>query len=194
MGSSVVLLQNIPKDAISLKVALDSMPVGISWANLEDQKIIFTNRKFTEMFGYEAADLDDIPTWISKTYPVAEDRASAIANWGAYFTAPDRFERTVDPLELRVLCKDGTIKTVINSGQILPETGWALATFVDITERKRDELLVATAERTSRENEAIFHLLLDHSPGMILLAPFDQSRRYISPAVEQITGFTAVAA
>src|SRR5690606_24729117 len=36
-------------------------------------------------------------------------------------------------------CKDGAVRTTLLGGAILPEAGWALATFVDITDRKRSE-------------------------------------------------------
>ncbi len=193
MGTGTILndiIQNVPPNPHSLEVALSAMPVGVSWANLSDQKIVFMNRKFTEIFGYQVGDFVDIPDWIQTTYPFHEDRTLAWEKWGAYFAAPDRFELPIDPMELRIRCKDGTVKTVIHSGVVLPEAGWALATFVDITDRKRDELLIQAAELQARENQAIYQTLLDHSPGMIILSPFDRSRRYISSAVTQITGFT----
>jgi diguanylate cyclase (GGDEF)-like protein/PAS domain S-box-containing protein len=62
---------------------------------------------------------------------------------------------------------------------------------VDISERKINELRIQAAERQAAENESIYKLLLDHSPEMIILSPFDASRRYVSPAVERMTGFTA---
>src|SRR5258708_868815 len=54
------------------------MPVGISWATLSDQKIVFMNRKFTEIFGYKMGDFEDIANWIEQTYPSPEDLALAI--------------------------------------------------------------------------------------------------------------------
>ncbi|WP_213804590.1 sensor domain-containing diguanylate cyclase [Granulicella sp. dw_53] len=166
------------------------MPVGVSWANLADQKIGYMNRMFTEIFGYVMGDFVDIADWIERTYPFVEDRDLAWKSWGAYFSAPDLFEFSIEPMELRILCKNGEIKTILHSGVILPETGWALATFVDITERKRNELFLQAAERAARENKAIYSLLLDHSPDMIIISSFDNTSRFVSPAVTQITGFT----
>jgi diguanylate cyclase (GGDEF)-like protein/PAS domain S-box-containing protein len=181
---------NVAQSARSLQIALNAMPVGVAWANLADLKILFMNQKFTELFGYKSNDFSDIRHWIAVGYPVAEDRASAREIWRAYFMAPDHCEVDVPPVEVRILCKDGSIKTILQSGVILPENGWALSTFVDITDRKRDELLIQAAERRANENKSIYHLLLDHSPEMIILSPFDRSRRFVSPAVTQITGFT----
>jgi diguanylate cyclase (GGDEF)-like protein/PAS domain S-box-containing protein len=184
-------LQHLPPRMDALEAALSAMPVAVSWATLADQKIVFMNRKFTEIFGYEVGDFVDIPDWIERSYPFADDREQCAQRWGAYFLDPVHCALSIDPVEIRVLCKDGTIKTILHSGVILPDTGWALATFVDISERKRNETLLLEAERQSRENQSIFRLLLEHSPEMVVLSPFDESRRYVSPAVEKMTGFTA---
>lgn len=183
-------MQNVPQNAHSLQIALNAMPVGVAWVNLADLNILFMNRKFTELFGYKLNDFVDIRHWIAASYPVAEDRALARETWRTCFMATDRFEADIPSIEMRILCKDGSIKTVLQAGVILPENNWALSTFIDITDHKRDELLIQTAERRADENKSIYRLLLDHSPEMILLAPFDHSRRFVSPAVKQITGFT----
>jgi diguanylate cyclase (GGDEF)-like protein/PAS domain S-box-containing protein len=188
-------IQDLPQTAQALRVAIDAMPVGVSWANLSDRKILFMNRKFTEIFGYTVGDFADIGAWVEQTYPFAEDRELVAATWGTYLEAQQSLVLTESPLELpsievRVRCKDGAVKTILNSGILLPETGWALATFVDITERKTQELRLHAAQREAAENEAIYRLLLDHSPEMIILSPFNESRRYVSSAVARITGFT----
>lgn len=193
-GSQVRLLLNglssdTSMSAEAIQMALTAMPIGISWATVADQKIVFMNRKFTEIFGYRVGDFDDIADWVDRAYTFAEDRTLAWERWRDHLAVGHTFEQSIEPMEIRVRCKDGTIKTVIHSGVILADTGWALATFVDISDRKKDELLVLAAERRARESQAIYHLLLDNSPEMIILAPFDGSPRYVSPAVKEITGF-----
>lgn len=173
----------------SLLIALGAMPVGISWATLSDQRIVYMNRKFTEIFGYVLGDFEFISDWIAR-YPAALDRSMAHQGWGRYFEAPDGRDFPIDPMELSILCKDGTLKTILHSGIILPQAGWALATFIDITERKRDEILIREAEKRANENEAIYRTLLDHSQEMIVLSSFDGLQRHVSPAVLQITGWT----
>jgi diguanylate cyclase (GGDEF)-like protein/PAS domain S-box-containing protein len=153
-------------------------------ARITDQKIVFMNCKFTDLFGYELGDFDVIGEWIASAYPFQEDRTLASEKWGEYFASPGDYDPPIETLELRVRCKDKTIKTVLSSGIILPGPGLAVVTFVDITER-------IASERQAKENEIIYRVLLDHSPEMIVLSPFDLSRRYVSPAVHQITGFTS---
>jgi diguanylate cyclase (GGDEF)-like protein/PAS domain S-box-containing protein len=165
------------------------MPVGVSWATLADQKIVYMNRHFTEVFGYVVGDFECISDWIGK-YPVLSDRDMANARWGKYFENPDGVDFPIEPMELSIPCKDGSVKTFLHSGIILPKAGWALATFIDITKRKSDELLLRQAERRAVENQSIYQTLLEHSQEMIVLASFDGQHRHVSPRVLQITGWT----
>jgi diguanylate cyclase (GGDEF)-like protein len=152
---------------VRLQIVLNALPIAISWASLEDTHILFMNRKFTEMFGYVLDDFKTVPEWVDKTYPNAEQRANAEASWYKYFSNPTEQEFEIDPVEVDVLCKDGTVKTTIIGGVILPEAGWALATFVDISERKQDELLIKKlAEQdplTGLANRRTFEAYLTHN-------------------------------
>ena len=174
-----------------MEVALESMPVGVSWAKVEDQSIVFTNRAFQEMFGYTAHEFTDINDWIERAYPEQADRTLARQKWGEYFLRPNQHQFTVEPIEICVRSKDGGVKTVIVSGVILPNTGWALATFVDISERKASESRLLVAQRQALENQEIYRTIVDHSPEMLVVSPFYAGRRYVSSAVERLTGFAA---
>jgi diguanylate cyclase (GGDEF)-like protein/PAS domain S-box-containing protein len=215
MGPIFPQIENLPESVPALQALIDAMPVGVSCAELADRKIRFMNRKFTEIFGYRTGDFVDVGQWVERTYPFAEDRELVARRWASLLAAPgardaDSNPRQVrplqfqppqcepqqcdpleiQPLEIRVLCRDGTVKWILHSGILLPAQGWALATFVDISERKSSELRLQMAERRAAENQEIYRLLLDHSREMIILSPFDQKRRYVSAAVEEITGFT----
>jgi diguanylate cyclase (GGDEF)-like protein/PAS domain S-box-containing protein len=194
MGSEVnldAILPDVPQNAHSLRLVLSAIPIGVSWANLADRRIVFMNRKFTEIFGYTLSDFPTISDWDKTVYPFPEDQLLIANTWASYLADPDFSKVAIEPSEVRIRCKDGTVKTIILSGVILREAGWVLATFVDISDRKRFELLIRDAVRQASENEIIYRLLLDHSPEMIVLSSLDESRRYVTPAVEQITGFTA---
>lgn len=194
MGSEVnfnAMLPHDPQNTRSLQLVLSAIPIGVSWANLADQKIVFMNRKFIEIFGYTLSDFANISDWNERVYPFPEDQTLIANTWEVFLADPDHSKVAIEPLEVRIRCKDGTVKTIILSGVILREAGWVLATFVDISDRKRNELLIRAAAQQAIESQMIYRLLLDHSPEMIVLSSLDESRRYVTPAVEQITGFTA---
>ena len=172
-----------------LQAVLEAMPVAVSWASLTDLRILYVNHAFTEMLGYRMDDLTDINAWVAMAYPFAEDVDFVTRQW-----EPNMQTRqlvTIPPMEVRVRCKNGEIKTLLHGGTMLPDPGWALVTFVDITDRKRNELALRDAERHARENAAVYRLLLHNSPEMTVLADAGRVVQYVSPAVEEITGFTA---
>ena len=125
-----------------LKVVLNSMPIPASWARISDMRIIFTNRKFTETYGYSLDDLTTIPEWIEMAYPNAEDREKTMNLWLPHLQECVSYPVEIEPVEIDIQCKDGSIKTALVAGVIMPQAEWALATFVDITDRKRDERLI----------------------------------------------------
>ena len=102
------------------KSLLPACPSASPWARVEDREIIFTNRKFRELFGYTEKDFTDITDWIERAYPYPEDRDLARKTWGEYFMHPRPHEISLKPIEIRVLCRNGDLKTVIVSGVILP--------------------------------------------------------------------------
>ncbi|WP_213805345.1 diguanylate cyclase [Granulicella sp. dw_53] len=175
---------------------VDAIPVGVSWASLIDQKIVYTNRMFTELFGYRIQDLTSTAEFVAKVLAEPEDRDRAKAQWDRYLGEEQRGRRiqgkesTIEPMELNLRCKDGAIKTVLHSGVILPDLGWAMAIFVDISERKQNEQLLHEAEKAMIKNQAIYQTLLSHSREMVVLAPLDTNERSVSPAVFSITGWT----
>lgn len=81
-----------------LELALENMPVGVSWASLEDQVLVHTSLRFTEMFGYTAADFRDIHDWIDRAYPLGVDRKTARQRWSRYLNQPSSLKATVTRL------------------------------------------------------------------------------------------------
>lgn len=124
----------------NLEDILDCMPIAVSWANLETQELVYINKTFTQMFGYILGDHPTVTDWIEKTYinPAHVERAAQM--WYPHFGSASMETIGVDQVEVDVLCKDGAVKTTLLGGMILPQNRWALATFVDITDRKISEV------------------------------------------------------
>lgn len=122
-----------------LESVLQNMPVGVTWARLSDGKILFENSKLTETFGYDHLEFKTVPEWIRATYVDPEPAARAFENMPADLSGSLAAPMEIPQWELDIRCKDGTVKTCLMSGTILPREGWMLATFFDITERKRLE-------------------------------------------------------
>ena len=150
-----------------LEVILDSMPVAVSWANLNTQEILYLNRTFTQMFGYALGDHPTVTDWIEKTYVNPDHVERAAQMWYPHFGSTTADPITIDQVEVDVLCKNGAVKTTLLGGMILPQNVWALATFADISERKQAEerikKMALEDPLTGLGNRRAFNESLQHS-------------------------------
>jgi diguanylate cyclase (GGDEF)-like protein/PAS domain S-box-containing protein len=160
-----------------LQAVLDALPVAVSWAGIADQKIEFVNRKFTELFGYRLGDHATVADWIERAYPDQQQAERARNMWMHHFGRLDADTVEIPPVEVDVRCSDGKVRTTLLGGVIMPDVGWALATFVDITERKRSEQFI---QRLALE---------DPLTGLPNRRAFSDSiRRYLARARRQQSG------
>lgn len=150
-----------------LRAVINAMPVPASWARIGDRQIIFVNRKFTQLFGYQLDDLKTVDEWIEEVYPDPDHRRKVLERWGPYFEEPPEEEAYMEPLEVDVRCRDGTLKTALIGGVVLPASRLIVATWVDISERKRDEVQIQQlAEQdslTGLRNRRSFDAFLERS-------------------------------
>ena len=135
--------------------------------------LVDINARFVQVFGYTLADLRTMDDWWRLAYPdpayrswVRETREKAVSR--AFATGGD-----VEPIEYRVTCKNGTVRSMLISG--IPIGDELLSTFFDITERKQ-------AEQAVRDSAALYRHTLDNMLEGVQIVGFDWRYRYINPA------------
>jgi len=123
--------------------------------------VVDLNRSFVQTFGYTLHDLPDMDAWWQKAFPALEARAQAQDAWRAVVMFGQEDGQTNDPVELRITCKDGQLRTLMVAGAKVGDG--LLWTFFDITEmreldaqlqRYRHHLEELVAERTTQLAEA----------------------------------------
>ena len=177
----------------SLLFILGALPLPLVWFRLDDGQVVFLNRAFQEVFGYPSDEVLSWSHWSSR-FPDAGQREQAIRQWYAQTRKRKSEDASsglpVEAMEITVLARDGSERTVLHSGVVLPALNCALAIYIDITKRKQDELRLVEAEHAAREREVLYPILLDHTHEMIVISSSDGTRRFVSPAVLPITGWT----
>jgi PAS domain S-box-containing protein len=125
-----------------------------------DETTEYVNPKFSEMFGYAAADLPDASSWFGKAYPSERSKIAAESIWRAE-TSDIKNEYGIGnearPRIFAVKCKDGTVKTASFRGVVLPN-GRLIATFLDVTAEVRAQEKILQAKN---EWERTFHAVSD---------------------------------
>lgn len=150
-----------------LKLVLDSMPIGVTWARLEDGATAYTNRKFTELTGYELEDIPTIDAMFAAFYDDPEDRRRATEGVQPFLRKTNLEEVEFPPLEVTIRCRDGGRKTIALGLVVLPSAGWMVATYLDLTDRKERERLMEQLARqdplTGLLNRRSFDMAVEES-------------------------------
>ncbi|GAA4158561.1 diguanylate cyclase [Shinella sp. AETb1-6] len=122
-----------------LHVILDALPLALSWASLPDGEIKFVNRAFRTTFGYEEGEHATVDAWIESVYPRKNDRDEARRRWDELWRDPSSGIAEIEPFEIEVLCRDGTVKTIQHRGIVLHELHIGMAVFDDVSDRRAAE-------------------------------------------------------
>jgi two-component system NtrC family sensor kinase len=167
--------QALADEATRRRILIDQSLDGIVVLD-ENAKVYEANQKFAEMLGYTPEEVRELHTW----------------DWDKNFPPEQLLEmgRNVDEkglhLETKHHRKDGSVIDVDISvnGAVCAGQKLIFCVCRDITERKR-------IEEALRESEEFRSSLLANSPNPISVINPDSSLRYVNPALEKLTGFSA---
>jgi len=121
------------------RLLLENLPLPVIYSNGEGV-VVFRNDQFLKTFGYTETDIPTIKEWWEKAYPDPAYRKTVIESRAAAVSGADSVYSDLKGNEYRITCKDGTVLTVVISG--IRIRGNLLATFYDITERKKAEEVI----------------------------------------------------
>ncbi len=114
------------------RVLVEGSPFGVAFLSKEN-RYLYLNPRFVEMFGYT---LDDIPTrrsWFEKAYPDPVYRNEIISLWKSGLVST-RLSH-LGPQTSNVTCKDGSVKR-IRSIPVVMANGEKFVLYEDITEQE----------------------------------------------------------
>lgn len=137
------------------------------------------NARFVQTFGYTRDDVPTLTEWWQRAYPDPEYRRRVVATWEDAVQRAAAGGTDIAPVEYQVTCKSGEIRTMVISGVTLGDD--LLATFFDVTERKKVEAAIADERRHLRT-------LIDTIPDMVWLK--DPQGRFLAcnPPFEHLVG------
>ncbi|WP_201211314.1 diguanylate cyclase [Rhodocyclus purpureus] len=161
---------------------LDNIPTAIAaLSSGDDARVLFLNEHFVRSFGYSRADLQTLQDWEERAYPDAGYRAAASSWWRERVREAVRSQGKVESQEVRVTCKDGTLKQVVVGATAMDDV--LLISLLDISERY-------AVEKKLRISEERHRLWADNSIDLVWNLGPDGVVTYISPSVERLLGYT----
>jgi PAS domain S-box-containing protein len=124
----------------ALRSLIELMPVGVACAD-GNGATEYINRNFVERFGYELSEIPTAAEWFLKAHPDADYRYEVVSLWNAHLADYNKLGTPIPSRDVKVTCKDGTIRHVFITTQMSHNR--ILAIFTDITEREslQEELI-----------------------------------------------------
>ncbi|MDZ7761138.1 MAG: PAS domain S-box protein [Desulfovermiculus sp.] len=145
----------------------------------EDTTISQANSKFALLSGYNKEELEGYKSW--KDFVAFESKLDLMEKY--------HLQRRIDPkgvpqeYEFHFTNRQGNIRNVAITIDIIPGTGKSIASIMDITELK-------LAQKALAEREQKYRLLAENTADIIWSVDADLNFTYISPSIERILGYT----
>lgn len=127
------------KDSESyFRAIIDASPVPYALTD-DIQNISYLNPAFVRTFGYSREDIPTLEQWWPKAYPDPAYRQSVATTWMSRVEKAKVENAPFEPLEVRIHCKDGSVRTVLAAAASLGASleRVHLVTLYDITQNKR---------------------------------------------------------
>ncbi|UEC01697.1 sensor domain-containing diguanylate cyclase [Burkholderia vietnamiensis] len=127
---------------------LEAIPYGVSWAKLPGGEIEYCNAEFIRLFGFDAIEFGTATKLVESFFPDERLQRKVLNVWSNFEVPTGNGARVIADMELDVLTKGGTVRTVLLSGVILPDEHLAIAIFKDFsTVQSRRRQLLELARR-----------------------------------------------
>lgn len=136
------------------KLILDHLSVGVILSSVDEERAVYQNPKFLELFGYSIESFPTVADWWPLAYPDPEYREWVSQEWKRRMAEAARTHGEIEPMEVTVTCHDGSKKYVRVLAKVIGDLNFI--TFVDLSERKQ-------AEEALRHNEDNYRMFVSQS-------------------------------
>ena len=137
------------------------IPIPLCIVNNEEN-VTFLNDRFTDTFGYSMEDMPALADWWRLAYPDVGYRKWVIKTWSSAVMSAVLKQTDIEMLEYNVTCKNGSVLIAAISGSIINDG--LLATFLDVTKRRRQEKLLKAAFERKKKNGLMNELITASLP------------------------------
>ncbi|MHB1098622.1 MAG: PAS domain S-box protein, partial [Burkholderiales bacterium] len=119
------------------RAIIEAVPVPLA-LNDSEGKITYLNGAFVRTLGYTVADIPDLASWWLLAYPDPQYRQWVADSWQKNMAEAKGTAQPFTPMEVRIACKDGTVRTFLVSPASLGKSfgGTHLVILYDVTDRK----------------------------------------------------------
>ncbi len=148
--------------------------------SIRDLHITAINSAHKHLFGYALDEISDIDTWFEKIYPDPDLRETLRKGWIAEIEKIRVNQTISESPEIRMCCRDGTVRTMRGSMSIAGND--VIIVWTDLTELRNSEAAVIESERRFRG------MVEQTISGFYVVV--DRRIAYINPRVTEMVGWS----
>ncbi|MGF7138877.1 PAS domain S-box protein [Roseimarinus sediminis] len=163
-----------------IQTVLDQLPIGIALNEIDAGNAFYMNRKFEAIYGWEASELKNIPSFFEKVYPQQDYREKVIKMIMEGIESGDPQKMHWE--NIMITRSDGS-QGYVNAVNIpLPEQNTMVSTVVDVTSQ-------TLAEKELQESEQRFRNAILLAPIPIMVHDEDGKVMNISEGWSHFSGY-----
>ena len=159
--------QALQESRTNFRQLVERMPLPLAFISRKGD-VGYINERFTKTFGYTVQDVPSVKAWWRLAYPEKGYRERVRQKWEDAVASAVRDGQDISSGEYSVTCKAGNVRLVTISGIIIEDN--YLVVFSDITEQRRQELLLKATYERNKKNELMNELVLERLPSRKTLA------------------------
>jgi len=177
------IYKTLQKSEERFRRLVDQVQIPLCFVD-KDGRLLYINDRFVKVFGYTLKDVPTLKEWWQLAYPDDNYRCWVVPTWETAVQHSVQEQIDIQPVEYNVTCKDGTVRIVEISGITIEDN--VLATFIDLTDRKKAEQALLENEAQRKVTEAImaerqlFLDMLETLPMMICLMTSDYRVTFVN--------------
>jgi PAS domain S-box-containing protein len=147
------------------KLILDHLSVGVILSSGSEQKVIYHNPRFLELFGYSLEQFTNVSEWWPLAYPDPAYREWVSREWNRRVSEAAKTQGEIEPMEATITCHDGTKKYVRATAKFIG--GLNFVTFIDLSERRRAEEALRASKEELQNSQANLTALFESVTDLI---------------------------
>jgi signal transduction histidine kinase/CheY-like chemotaxis protein len=162
----------------------ENLPIPFGCYEINTNKVVFLNHKFTEILGYDISDIPNAKYWYVKAFPNPEYRNQVIKFWReAVSDFNNKIIETPPVIKIQVVCKNRSIKTIEITFTLEKELVYTV--FTDVTDR--DKALLEIEAKTKELEQIIYIASHDLRTPLVNVNGYSNELKYsVEKLVEKI--------
>lgn len=177
---------NLKKSEELFRAMVESLPLAIYVSTGVNQICEYVNPRFTELFGYTMADIPTVAQWWPLAYPDESYRQQIAEDWQFRVEKAIREQSLIEPMDVVVVCKNGSKKNIVWGYITLGEKNYAFG--LDVTDSKAAEALLEKSKQETQLERDNLRNIIDSMEDGVYIVNGNYDIEYINPVIERTFG------